>query len=320
MISVIMTTYNTSMFVAPAIESILNQSFEKFELIIVDDGSTDNTLEIVRRYAERDTRIQVIQTEHGGASNARNVGIQASKYPWIAIMDADDISLPNRLEKQITAAKANSKIVALGAAVHHMNSKGEIFSVSRLGPETEEAFYRQRQEGHVVNLNHPTALLNKGVVLKVGGYNPQFKAAQDLELLDRMAEYGPVIALREPLALYRVHSQSISMQRFFLQRHSMRYVRARHLAKLAGKREPSLEDYFEECRQRPLFSRLSKHLKTLGIFYYRKAGLFVCEKQYLQACFYIGMSAALNPKYSIPRVWKQVLSPETRQAIDKVKQ
>jgi glycosyltransferase involved in cell wall biosynthesis len=312
-----MPTYNASKFVAQAIESILNQTFSEFELLIVDDGSTDNTLDIVKSYAEKDDRIRIIQSEHGGPSKARNIAIAAAHYPWIAILDADDIALPHRLETQIKMAKANPDVVAWGAAVHHMNSEGKILSISPLGPKTEEEFYQMRQEGHVVNLNHPTALLKKEIVLRVGGYNPQFLAAQDLELLDRMAEYGPILAISQPLTLYRVHSQSISMQRFFLQRQAMRYVRNRHLARLAGKKEPTFEEYLKECKQRPWLVRLSKQLQTLGMFYYRRAGLSIGEKQYIQGGFYLGISVVLNPQYSIRRLWGQVLSPKTRQTIEK---
>lgn len=316
MISVVMPTYNASKFVGEAVESILNQTYKEFELIIVDDGSTDNTVEIVNRYAQQDNRIRFFKAEHGGASRARNIAIEAVKYPWIAIMDADDIALPQRLEKQINAARANPKVVAWGAAVHHMNSEGKILSVSTLGPKTEEDFYKMRQEGHVVNLNHPTALLNKEIVLKVGGYNPDF-LAEDLELLDRMAQYGPILATPEPLVLYRVHSQSISMQRFFLQRQCMRYVRARHLARLAGKSEPTFEEFIAERQQRSWFVRLKDKLNTYGIFYYRKAGLLVCEKQYLSGSYYLTMSCILNPEYSIRRVWKQVLSSKSRKLLQK---
>lgn len=316
MISVIMATYNASKFVAPAIESILNQTFQEFELIVVDDGSTDSTLEIITRYSKQDNRVRVVQIEHGGPSRARNTAINEAKYPWIAVMDADDIALPQRLEKQISAAKANPQVVAWGASVHHMSSNGTILSVSRLGPRNEEEFYKIRKDGRVVNLNHPTALFKKEVLLKVGGYNPQFQAAQDLELLDRIAAYGPILATEEPLVLYRVHSQSISMQRFFLQRLSMRYVRRRHQARLAGEVELSFEEFLNAYKQQPPLSRLKRHLRTLGVFYYRKAGLFYGEHQYLQTGFYLGISAALNPGYSLPRIWKQVLSPETRRLME----
>jgi glycosyltransferase involved in cell wall biosynthesis len=312
-----MATYNASKFLANAIESILNQTFQELELIIADDGSTDNTLDIIKNYAERDSRIRIIELEHEGVSIARNRAVEVAQYSWIAVMDADDIALPYRLEKQIAAAVAQPDVVAWGAAVHHINSKGHILSVSRLGPPTKDAFYQQLQNGYVVGLNHPTALLKKEVFDQVGGYSCQFQVAQDLEMFDRMADHGPILALPEPLVLYRVHLHSASMQKFFLQRQNMRYVRARRLARQANLPEPTLDEFLEECRRRPPLARISKYLETLGMFYYRKAGLCFGEGHYIAGSFFLGVSVALNSSYSAPRLWRQVFATETRGFIQK---
>ena len=317
MISVVMPTYNASKYLALAIETILNQTYPHFELIIVDDGSTDSTLKILESYAKKDDRIRIFKTEHGGPSRARNLAIAKAKYPWIAILDADDIALPNRFEKQISLVEAKPNVVAWGSAVHHINSQGEILSISPLGPQSEEKFYKMRQEGHVVNLNHPTAFLKKEIVLKVGGYDPLFQAAQDLELLDRMAEYGPILAISEPLTLYRIHSDSISMSRFFLQRQSIRYVRYRHLARLAGKPLPTFDDFLQARNQQPRLKRLLKYFQTRGMFYYRKAGLLIGDKKYLVGTFYLGLSILYNTDYSIRRIKGQFLYPKIRLILDK---
>ncbi|WP_071517279.1 glycosyltransferase [Geitlerinema sp. PCC 9228] len=316
MISVVMATYNASRFVGEAIESIIAQTYPHWELIAIDDGSTDNTREILRTYAAQDSRIRIIQAEHGGASRARNLGIQAAQYPWIAVMDADDIALPQRFEKQIQAAQEKPHVVAWGSAFHHINAAGKILSLSHLGPETEKQFYEMRQAGHVVNLNNPTVLLKREIALKVGGYDPHTLAGHDLDLLDRMAAYGPILALPDPLLLYRIHMQSISMQRFFLQRQAMRYVRHRHLARLAGK-DLTLEEYLQQRQQRPAVERAAKYLETLGIFYYRKAGLLVGEANYLSAVFHLGLAIVCNPGYAFPKIWGQVLSPKTRKMVQK---
>lgn len=317
MISVVMPAYNAEKFIALAIDSILNQTFKDFELIIIDDGSTDRTLEIIKSYLNRDSRIRLIQNNHGGVSRACNLGVQESKYPWIARMDADDIALPQRFEKQVEKVNSHPNIVALGSCVHHINSKGEILSINPLGPTTEEEFYNARQAGHAVHLHHPTVILRKEVVLEVGGYDPAFEGAEDLDLFDRMAKHGILIALPEPLLLYRIHSSSASMQRFFTQKLLMRYVRTRHVSRLAGKEEPTFEEYLEDLQQRSWWEKTSKQLETLGMFYYRKAGLLVGEKQYLFASFYLGLSATFNPRYSIPRIWHQVFAPTTRQIVKK---
>lgn len=315
MISVVMPAYNAAKFISPAIESILNQTFQEFELIIVDDGSTDNTLDVVDRYLKQDNRIRVIKSAHIGCSGARNAGAQAAKYPWIAVMDADDIALPNRLEKQINAAKANPKVVIWGSYAHHISATGKILSLVKQGPTTEAEFSALRSAGEVPFVIQPSALLKKEIFLKEGGYTEGFHPTEDFELFDRMGDHGPVLAIPEPLLLYRIHSQSASMQKFFLQQTLARCVVARHRARVAGQEIPNLNQFIEEEKRQPILSRLDRKIRTLGQFWYRKAGLFFAEQQYLPAALYLGLSMAANPSYSIPRVWKQKLSPAARRAI-----
>lgn len=319
MISVIMAAYNAEDFIAPAIESILSQTYRDFELIIINDGSTDNTLEVIRHYLERDSRVRVIQSDRVGAAGARNLGINQAKYPWVAIMDADDIALPERFKKQIDAANANPKVIAWGSYAHHLSPKGEILSLVQQGPLTEEEFYNMWHSGHVPFVIHPTALINKEILLKTGGYANNFTVSQDFELFERMGCYGPILAIPEPLLLYRVHSQSASMTKFFLQKLLARYVVARHQARLEGSEEPKLEQFIEEYKIQPALSRFKRGIQTMGQFWYRKAGLFFAEKQYSKASLYLSMAVASNPSYSIPRVWKQKLSPRTRKLLVTVK-
>src|SRR3990172_7527055 len=114
MISVIMPAYNSSQYIGEAIESILHQTYRSFELIVVVDGSkdaTDTTLDIARLYERPDLRVRVIEGSHGGPSRALNTGIELAKNSWIAVMHADDIALPQRLEKQINAVQTNPRIV-----------------------------------------------------------------------------------------------------------------------------------------------------------------------------------------------------------------
>jgi len=317
-ISIIMPTYNASTFITKSIESILNQTFKHFEFIIIDDGSTDNTLKIINKYAKRDTRIKVIKSKHIGISKALNKGIAESKYPWIARMDADDIALPKRLEKQINATKINPKVVAWGAYAYHINSKENILSIARTGPISEKKFYEQRNSGQTILVIHPTAFLKKEILLKAGGYDSRFDGAEDIELFDRMAEYGPILAIQKPLLLYRISLQSFFMKKFFLSNLICKYVNARHGARLKGKKL-SYKGFLKEYKQQPLFSRCNRYFRILGQFYFRKGSVFFAEKHYLQSCFYLSLSIFLNPKYSLLRAWNRKFSPDAHKWLKKMK-
>lgn len=243
MISVVMPAFNSSNFIAKAIESILSQTFQDFELILVDDGSTDNTLEIMTHYSQQDNRIQVIQSKHVGCSRARNLGINQSKFPWVAVMDADDIALPKRFAKQIEAANANPQVVAWGTYVHHIKLKEEVLSLQKHGVLTEEEFYDHRKRGDVPFVIHPTSLIKKEILLRVGGYDQKFSYAEDFELFDRLSDHGFILVIPEPLLLYRLHSQSISMNKYFIRDLLVRYVYARRAAQIKGEKEVDLDQF-----------------------------------------------------------------------------
>jgi glycosyltransferase involved in cell wall biosynthesis len=318
MISIVLPAYNAAKFIKPAVESILQQTFREFELIVVDDGSTDNTLELLEEFVQQDSRVRVIQSQHGGLSQALNQGIAAAHYAWIGRMDADDVALPDRLQKQMDAVAANPQVVAWGTYAYHINSRDRVLGIAKTGPTTEQEFHEQRDRGDLVQLIHPTVLLKKEVLVAVGGYKSNFEPVEELELFDRMAAYGPTLAIPEPLLRYRIHSSSVSMQRFFFQRVLMRYVVARHRARLAGQAELSYEQFLQDYQHQPLLSRWQRKIKTAGMFCYRKAGLSLGEENRVQAIFYLGLATTLHPTYTIPRLWNQVLAPQTRQQLNHV--
>jgi glycosyltransferase involved in cell wall biosynthesis len=314
-----MPAFNSSNFIAKAIESILSQTFQDFELILVDDGSTDNTLEIMTHYRQQDNRIQIIQSKHVGCSRARNLGINQSKFPWIAVMDADDIALPQRFAKQIEAANANPKVVAWGTYVHHINLKEEVLSLQKHGLLTEEEYYNNMKRGDVPFVIHPTSLIKKEILLRVGGYDPKFSDADDFELFDRLSDHGPILVIPEPLLLYRLHSQSVSMNKYFIRDVLIRYVYKRRAAQIKGEEVVDLDQFIGNDKQKPFLLRTKHYLNNLSQFWYRKAGVFFSEKQYLQATLYLSMVIVVNPLYAIPRIWKQRLSPEARRTLNPAK-
>lgn len=312
-----MPAYNASKFIAPAVESIIGQTFQKFELIIVDDGSTDNTREIVSSYIEQDSRIKLILTDHAGVSHARNIGIEASNYDWIAMMDADDIAMPQRLEKQIAAANSNPRAIVWGTYAHHINSRGEILGFIRQGPTTEEEFYDYQKKGEIPFFLNSSGLFKKEILVNVGGYTTEFEIGTDFDLFERLAYYGPMLVIPEPLLLYRIHLQSESMKFFFLQRLSIRYVVKRHRKFIKENKLITYDQFVKAYNNQPLWSRLSRNLHTLGQFLYRKSGCLIGEKKYFLGIVNLLAAIILNPSYSLTGLWKRKFSPEARSMMKK---
>src|SRR3712207_4054623 len=134
MISVVMPVFNGQRFLAEAMDSLLAQTFRDFEVVAVDDGSTDDTPATLHRYAERDARVRVIRGDHAGISAALNRGIAAATHEWIARMDADDVATPDRFAKQLAAAAAHPDVVVWGSYANHVDASGNVLGLSKCGP------------------------------------------------------------------------------------------------------------------------------------------------------------------------------------------
>ena len=180
LVSVVMPVFNGERFLADAIESILAQTFTDFELLIVDDGSQDGSAEIVRAYANRDERVRLLQLErNAGFGTARNYGIKASNGKYITGMDCDDISLPQRLQRQVHFMRANPEVGALGT-----NMQATTENLKPLVP-----YYHPQQHAAIVcgiflgtSLAGPTVMHRRESLESIGGYETGRRTSDDIEL------------------------------------------------------------------------------------------------------------------------------------------
>jgi glycosyltransferase involved in cell wall biosynthesis len=208
-ISVITTCYNSGVFLSEAIESILSQTFKDFEHILIDDGSTDNTLDIIKTYARRDQRIVFsAQKFNTGSAATRNIGIQMAKGEWIAILDSDDIALPMRLERQISYVKMNPHLVLLGSGYIEIDASGEFI---------KEHYYPPNHQKLVARLDrglafppHSSCLYRTEAVKLIRGFNQRFFRAQDYDLWLRLRGTGPIACLHDILVKVRRRDSSLS--------------------------------------------------------------------------------------------------------------
>jgi glycosyltransferase involved in cell wall biosynthesis len=207
-ISVVLPVFNAAQYLPSAIESILNQTYPNFELILIDDGSTDDSLSVIRRYQERDERVRVISRENRGLISSLNEGVDQAKGTFIARMDADDISLPERFKSQIEFMKSHTECVALGTRAMLMDPDGLDICpfLDVQAHEQIDAFHMDMQGGAIV---HPSAMIRRAALLKVGGYRQEFLHAEDIDLFLRLAETGQLANLPEVLIRYRQHFNSI---------------------------------------------------------------------------------------------------------------
>ncbi len=207
-VSVAMAVYNAECYVSEAIDSILNQTFTDFELLIIDDGSTDGSLKILQDYAAKDDRISINHQENQGIFRTRNTLLHQSRGEFIAVMDADDIALPERLERQVAFLQQHQEVVCVGSSLDWIDEKGRFIGHNPM-PESDEELQRF-MIGGISLMHHPTVMARRSVILQVGGYDDTFKTSGDLDLWLRMGEIGKLANIKESLTHYRLHSRSIT--------------------------------------------------------------------------------------------------------------
>jgi glycosyltransferase involved in cell wall biosynthesis len=210
LLSVVMPVYNAEKYLAAAIESILQQSFREFELIVVDDASTDSSPDLIRHYAELDQRLVCLpQARNGMISRALNAGIARARGKYIVRMDADDLAMPDRLRKQVTFMEAHPEIGVSGGSMLIMDENARIFS--RRTYHLHDADIR-RHLFRYSPFSHPTIILRKAVLEQCGLYNPDFDLAEDYELYFRIGRVAQFGNLPDVLLHYRVVNKSITGQ------------------------------------------------------------------------------------------------------------
>jgi glycosyltransferase involved in cell wall biosynthesis len=230
LVSVVTCAHNAERYVGEAIESIRAQTYEDFEYILVDDCSTDRTLEIFERYARSDRRIRAIRrTEQGGPYVAANDGFSAARGRYIARLDADDISVPHRLERQLAFLESRPDLRACASDISFLDSSTETTFhddfPSSTGAVKWRLFFRTFMPS--------TTLVERSAWADVGGFRA-LPLSQDLRFWCDLARRGWLGFVGEPLVFWRRHEQQLSEQRYELQQTLADDVLLDHVAALGG--------------------------------------------------------------------------------------
>lgn len=294
LVGVVVPAFRAERFVLDAVRSVLEQSHEALELVVVDDGSDDRTAELVA--AVTDPRLRLVRQDNAGVAVARNAGARLVGGDLLAFLDADDTWTRDKLARQLAALQEHPDWAAVGTYMHHVDARGRRLGVT--GESVSAAERLRVASGELLPCPVSSVLFRRDVFESLGGFDEQLHEdvpamVEDLDLMARLAERHPLGVLPVPLGGYRVHGASGSAVHFRNQRDGARFVRARL------RRDGDLTwERFLQLQGRSA----GRWRSDTAAFHYRACGVAVSEGRWLAASRHAAGAAALGPVYTARRL------------------
>lgn len=294
-VSVIMPVYNCFDYIQEAINSILSQTFSDFELIIIDDNSKDGTVDLIKKF--NDPRIKLIlKSVNSGISNSLNYGLKIAKGKYIARMDGDDISFPDRFEQQVKFMDLNPKVVLLGGGYISINLKNDFIPV-------QNHFELLFEMTYYCPIAHPTVFIRRNILSQNAiEYDTKFEPAEDFRMWTILSRYGEIANINEPLIQYRIHANQTSVKRAFEQKTISNIIAQEHVKYLSNNHEyftsfigKKIETQGELEKYMLVELEIKRQFMALG-FNLNVQGLIKREKIYLRKAFLDFPIIKLNKK------------------------
>jgi len=289
-ISVVMPTYNAMPFVQEAVQSILTQSYDALECLIVNQHSTDGTDEYLDSLA--DPRVRVIHRQKAGIGEALDIALQEARYDWVARMDADDIALPRRLETEVEFLERNPHYALVSCAFGYIGGSGRQLKATHVQPLRCPPDYDPTIDPMILDQG---MLFRRAAVIAVGGYRDIIPGAgvEGLDLCLRLHEAsGRLASIPDILMLNRILPGGNTAANFIKQRIGWKYARACSAARRAGRQEPPAEEFLREH-----WPRGWERLTIEGQRQFRLAGASWGADRCVESVARLALSFLLRPAY-----------------------
>ena len=297
-VSVVMPTYNARPFLREAIASVLGQTWTDFELIIVDDGSTDDSLAVAQSFAQTDQRVKVSSQPNAGTAATLNRAIELASSEWVFIMHSDDVMHPNRLERQLAFLNDHPELAVASSLVRHIDQNGRVIGKDNSFLFTHADIEEKVRLNKLIGFNHPAVVLRKSVIQSAGGYRQQFWPAEDIDLWNRLAEQGHKILVQpEALLDYRIHGASASISRARLTRIKVRWLKDSMLRRRRNEPELNWDQFLAFRRKSPLRQRINEERVDFSQILYKAAVGNFAQRKYFSTISNAALAVALRPWY-----------------------
>ena len=297
LVSIVIAAYNAEQYIAETIESCINQTYKNIEIIIVNDGSIDRTPEIIEEYAKKDARIKVIHQENKGEGATRNVGNEAARGSLVAVMDADDIMLPNRIEEEVNYMMQHPELDLVSCWMQYINEAGKNIGVY-VHPDdmtTPAQFENYIKKNRPYVLGHPGVLYKKDKVLAVGGYR-DIRPGTDTDLWNRMGENGCKIAvIPKILVKYRIYYGAVNTSTTFESFYNYYWLQTNSDRRKQKLPELSKAEYIQELKNKPFWDKVYLKRHIYSLYFSRKFSVAWGNRYYLHGFYFLTVAALLSP-------------------------
>jgi glycosyltransferase involved in cell wall biosynthesis len=293
--SVVIPAYNAEDTITHAIESILKQSCPVEEIIIIDDGSTDGTRDLLQHISQKYTLVRCFFTPNGGAASARNLGVKHAKSDWIAFLDADDAWHPNKLQQQSNLL-AQEPVLSAVSTWGCYSHAGQSVAPIHIGPLTATQLARLRSDGKPVWLLTPSVVIKKSVFQDLCGFRNFFSdAGEDLDLWSRLAHRFNVATIPCELVFCGLRPTSLSMKKQHLIYINTLYIRGCASGNIYPDNKEAYEQFRLKWNSRSVLWRLRSYMKPAAREHLRRGGFLLLTGHRLSGILHVVYGTLLAP-------------------------
>ena len=306
LVSVVIPVFDNEAYIDDAIASARAQTLHDIEIIVIDDGSTDGSRAIADRHAAADQRVRVVSQANQGVARARNTGLRLARAAWVALLDGDDLALPERLERQLAFLADHPAVAVVGTWGWRIGTHSQELGVFDVGPRDEAHFHELRAQDATIYLLASSVVLSKAAALAVGGFRDGLYGAEDVDLWTRLADDHVVTVVPERLTRYRVHASSMSNAVFYRNQVVQLLVAANAARRRTGRPELSLAAFQAELATQPTGIRARQRLVWTSMYCYRMAGGLLADRD-PRGAVWLGASMLLWPPVPLGRLRRQMV-------------
>jgi glycosyltransferase involved in cell wall biosynthesis len=302
-LTVLMSVYNGMPYLTEAVESILKQTYKDFVFLIIDDGSTDGTFDWLKKI--NDERVQIFHQKNSGLGAALNTGLSMIDSKLVARMDADDIALPERLEKQMKFMEENQNVGMAGCGFAFTLDGATYAAAPPLPLMHDRIVNILLKGGHAIS--HPTIIFRLAIARDIGGYRIK-GVGQDWDFLIRMGEAARLSNLSEILQLYRLQPKSSAWKAVENTIRGQEFAMTCAQKRIQGAKEPSIKEFYYEWDNRAWIARLRTRLECISAVNYRQYVVAYLEKRRTMSLVWLMVACVCSPWRVILRLQKSLFS------------